>query len=62
MYKKLLLVLLFPFILSACGSDEPLDLFHLTLGTEADADIVMATHSADKWLSTMDRGRYRGGF
>lgn len=47
MYKKILLVLLFPFILSACGSDEPLDLFHLTLGTEADAEIVMATHSAD---------------
>lgn len=48
MYKKLVLLFLFPFILSACGNDEPdLDLFHLTIGTEADADIAMGIHSAE---------------
>ncbi len=37
-----------PFILTACSSDEPgLDLFHLTLGSEADADIAMGIHSAE---------------
>lgn len=34
--------------ITACSNDEPeLDLFHLTLGTEADADIAMDTHSAE---------------
>lgn len=48
MYKKLVLLFLFPFILTACGDDEPdLDLFHLTIGTEADADIAMGIHSAE---------------
>ena len=37
-----------PFILTACSSDEPeLDLFHLTMGTEADADLAMGLHSAE---------------
>lgn len=37
-----------PFILTACSNDEPeLDLFHLTFGTEADADIAMGLHSAE---------------
>ena len=31
-----------PFILTACISDEAeLDLFHLTIGVEADADLAM---------------------
>lgn len=48
MYKKLVLLFLFPFILTACGNDEPdMDLFHLTIGTEADADIAMGIHSAE---------------
>lgn len=37
-----------PFILTACSSDAPsLDLFHLTLCTEADADFAMGLHSAE---------------
>lgn len=48
MYKKFLLLLFLPLILTACNSDEPeLDLFHLTLGAEADADIAMGLHSAE---------------
>lgn len=48
MYKKLVLLFLFPFILTACGNDEPdMDLYHLTIGTEADADIAMGIHSAE---------------
>lgn len=48
MCKNLFLLFLLPFILTACGNDEPdLDLFHLTIGTEADADIAMGIHSAE---------------
>lgn len=48
MYKKLVLLFLLPFILCACGNDEPdLDLFHLTIGTETDAEIVMGIHYAE---------------
>lgn len=48
MYKKIVLLLFLPFILAACSSDEPdLDLFHLTMATEADADIAMGIHSAE---------------
>ena len=37
-----------PFILTACSKDEPeLDLFHITLGIEADAEIGMGLHSAE---------------
>lgn len=37
-----------PFILTACSNDEPeLDLFHITLGIEADAEIGMGLHSAE---------------
>lgn len=48
MYKKLVLLFLLPFILTACINDEPdLNLFHLTIGTEADAEIAMGIHSAE---------------
>lgn len=48
MYKKLVLLFLLPFILTACGNDEPdLDLFHLTVATEADADFTIDIHSAE---------------
>lgn len=48
MLKKFLFILFLPLILTACSNDEPeLDLFHLTLGTEADADIAMGIHSAE---------------
>lgn len=48
MLKKILFILLLPLIITACNNDEPeLDLFHLTLGTEADADIAMGIHSAE---------------
>lgn len=48
MYKRILLYLIIPFILTACSNDEPeSDLFHLTLGTEADADVAMGIHSAE---------------
>lgn len=48
MLKKFLCFLIVPFILAGCSSDEPeLDLFHLTLGMEGDADVSMGTHSAD---------------
>lgn len=48
MYKKLILLLLVPFIFTACGNDEPeLDLFHLSIATETDADIAMGIHSAE---------------
>lgn len=37
-----------PFIFTACSSDEPEpDLFHITLGTEADAEVSMGLHSAE---------------
>lgn len=48
MYKKFLLLMFLPFILTACSSDEPeLDLFHLAMGTEANADLAMGLHSAE---------------
>lgn len=48
MFKKLFLCLTLPLILTACRNDEPdPDLFHLTLGTEADADIAMGITSAE---------------
>lgn len=48
MYKKILFLVFLPFILTACNNDEPeLDLFHITLGTEADAEIGMGLHSAE---------------
>ncbi len=48
MYKKFLFLVFLPFILTACNNDEPeLDLFHITLGTEADAEIGMGLHSAE---------------
>ncbi len=47
MYRKLLLLMLFPFIFAACGDEPELDLFHLTLGTEADAEVAMGAHSAE---------------
>lgn len=48
MLKKFLFILFLPLIITACSNDEPeLDLFHLTLGTEADADIAMGIHSAE---------------
>lgn len=48
MCKKLVLLFLLPFILTACSNDEPdLDLFHLTVATEADADFAMGIHSAE---------------
>ncbi len=48
MYKKLVLLFFLSFILTACGNDEPdLDLFHLTVATEADADFAMGMHSAE---------------
>ena len=46
--KKLLNILLSLVLLTACSSNEPeLDLFHLTLGTEADAELAMGIHSAE---------------
>ena len=46
--KKLLNILLSLVILTACSSGEPeLDLFHLALATEADADLGMGIHSAE---------------
>ena len=46
--KKILNILLTLVLLTACSSDEPeLDLFHLTLGTEADAEFAMGIHSAE---------------
>lgn len=47
MYKKILLFLIFPFLLAACNNTPESDLFHLTLGTEADADIAMGLQSAE---------------
>lgn len=50
MIKKLFLLFALPVILSACGGDddEPeVDLFHLTVGTEADADVAMGAHSVE---------------
>lgn len=48
MLKKFLFILFLPLIITARSNDEPeLDLFHLTLGTEADADIAMGIHSAE---------------
>ena len=48
MLKNFLFILFLPLIITACSNDEPeLDLFHLTLGTEADADIAMGIHSAE---------------
>ncbi len=35
-------------IMTACSGDEPqLDLFHLTLGTTADAEVAMGSHSVE---------------
>ncbi len=46
--KKILLFLFISIILSACRKETPaLDLFHLTVGTEAGADIAMGLHSAE---------------
>ena len=46
--KKILNILLTLVLLTACSSDEPnIDLFHLTLGTEADAELAMGIHSAE---------------
>ena len=46
--KKILNILLTLVLLTACSSDEPnIDLFHLTLGTESDAQIAMGIHSAE---------------
>lgn len=48
MLKKILFILFLPLIITACNNDEPeLDLFHLTLATEADADCAMGIHSAE---------------
>ncbi len=42
------MLIFLPFILTACSSDEPeLDLFHLTLGTTADAEVAMGSHSVE---------------
>lgn len=47
MYKYLLFLLL-PLVLVACREDDAeQDLFHLTLGTEADAEVAMGIHSAE---------------
>lgn len=52
MCKKLVLLFILPFILTACSNDEPdLDLFHLTVATEADADFAMGIHSAEFTLN-----------
>ncbi len=34
-------------LLTGCNSDEPDDLFHLTLGTTADAEVAMGSHSIE---------------
>lgn len=66
MYKKLLLLTFLPLFLVACRNDEPEpDFFHLTLLTEADAEIAMGTHSADvtingyaRWIEVGIIGNY----
>lgn len=46
--KKILLFLFISIILSGCRKETPaLDLFHLTIGTEAGADLAMGLHSAE---------------
>lgn len=47
--KKILLLLLLPFIFTACRDvDEPeYGLFHLTLGMEGEADVAMGVHDAE---------------
>lgn len=47
MFKKILFFLFLPLILTACHEEPELDLFHLTLGTAADAEVAMGIHSAD---------------
>lgn len=46
--KKIFLFLFISLILTACQKETPtLDLFHLAIGTEADANIAMGLHSAE---------------
>lgn len=48
MYKKLIFILLMPFLFIACGNDdsEP-ELFRLAIQTEPVAEIAMGIHSAE---------------
>lgn len=48
MFKKFLFFIFLSFILTSCRNDNPdMDLFHLTLCTEADAESKMGIHSAE---------------
>lgn len=55
--KKIFLFLFISLILTACRKETPaLDLFHLTIGTEADAHIAMGLHSAE--ITVDDKARW----
>lgn len=48
MYKKLIFILLMPFLFIACGNDDPEpELFRLAIQTEPVAEIAMGIHSAE---------------
>lgn len=48
MYKKLIFILLMPFLFIACGNDDPEpDLFRIAIQTEPVAEIAMGIHSAE---------------
>ncbi len=50
-------LILIPFILASCQSDKPdLDLFHLTLGTEADAEVAHFRYMRYNLLSYLENG------
>ncbi len=57
MLKKFLFLIFLPFILASCQSDKPhLDLFHLTLGTEADAEVAHFCYMRYNLLSYLENG------
>lgn len=47
MYKKFLLLVLLPFVLTACRDETPEEIYHLTLGTESEAEVAMGVYSAE---------------
>ena len=47
LYKKILLLILLPFVLAACSDEPEQALYHLTLGAESDAEVAMGVYSAE---------------
>lgn len=47
MYKKLILLILLPFVLAACSEEPEQELYHLTLGAESETEVAMGVYSAE---------------